>query len=219
MRGRFGAAPLVSSGTLRYKKYVRLPLMSGVLVVVGSALLLFPLGSFGGHSATIAFSFQGYANNVRVRPPLVGKWQLGVARIRGSGTLSPGIVGAIVDTDDPLLSQYEPRWLRARVVSYRYKGGAHGAFRKLVLTVEITRSSHPDDECAPGLTGTLTLYDTPATLDNGKRADYITLGRWSGKCNTHVHGWTNEDGGARTSPSFGGPPNGGQRAVVSVKTE
>jgi hypothetical protein len=190
-----------------------------VAVAAASGLVLaFPFASSGrdaGPSATIHFSFQGYANNVRVRAPLVGPWQLGVARIHGSGVLGGGdLTGSFVDTDDPLYSRYQPRWLRAKVVGYRYFQAAHGEFTKLTLTVMITRSSHPTDECAPGLTGRLVLYDARAKLSNGEVADYVTLGSWSGKCNTHVHGWTNEDGGARTSPSFGGPPNGGQWAVV-----
>lgn len=169
-------------------------------------------------AATLTFSFSGYANNVRVRPPLVGKWQLGVARIRGSGSLgASGVAGSFVDTDDPRLSQYDNRCLRAKVIGYSYKQAPHAAWTKITLNVEITRSSHPDDECSPGVRGILVLYDAKANLPNGEPGDYVTLGHWNGKCNTHVHGWTNADGGARTDPPHGGPPDGGQRAIVTAE--
>lgn len=170
-------------------------------------------------AAALTFSFNGYANNVRVRPPLVGRWQLGIARIRGSGRLggAGGTDGAFVDTDNPHDARYDDRWLRARVIGYSYYQAPHAAFTKVTLNVEITRSSHPGDECAPGLRGVLVLYDTQEKLENGKPGDYVTLGRWNGKCNTHVHGWTNADGGARTDPPHGGPPDGGQRAIVHVR--
>lgn len=176
-------------------------------------------------SKAIRFSFEGYANHIRVVPPLVGKWQLGVAKIRGSGSLAPGdLRGTFYDTDDPKLSQYEPRWLRARVIGYRYTAQPHGGEKKLILTVEITSSSHPDDECAPGVRGLLTLIDSNERLSNGENSDAIYVAsqggesaRWTGKCNTHVHGWNNTDGGRRTDPARGGP-GGGQWAAVNIKS-
>ena len=52
---------------------------------------------------------------------------------------------------------------------------------------------------------------------NGKPSDYVVMGKWTAsRCPTFVQGWTNADGGARTSPTFGGPPNGGQWAVVRI---
>ena len=45
--------------------------------------------------------------------PLVGAWQLGVARQHGSGV---GASGSIVGTNDPLLSRYRDTFLRAQVV-------------------------------------------------------------------------------------------------------
>lgn len=182
-----------------------------------AALLLAP-GAAGrpATSPTLRFSFEGYANNVRVLPPLVGKWQLGVGRIHGQGVFAPGRVsGTLTDTDDPKLSRYEPRSLRARIVGGNWTIAAHNVSRTLVLTVEITSSSHPDDECAPGLRGRLTLFDTDAKLSNGQVDDVIVLGKWAGKCNTHVHGWSNVDN-PRTDPTSGGR-GGGNWADVRVK--
>jgi hypothetical protein len=95
--------------------------------IVAALTISVPAGA--GPTATVRFSFTTYANNVKVVAPLVGPWQLGTARLRGSGALG---------------------------------GGA--------------------------LRGTITF----------------------------VQGWTNEDGGPRTSPSRGGPPDGGQWGVVRI---
>jgi hypothetical protein len=189
-----------------------------LILALASALLL-PASAASTQSA-YRFSFSAYANNVKVVKPLVGKWQLGVAEIRGSGTAGDTVtVGTFLDEDDPMLPQYEARWLRAKAVTWASKQQilAHGkgTITTLTVIVEITSSSHPNDECAPGLTGKLTLVDSTAKIANGENGDTVLLGSWSGKCNTHVHGWTNQDGGARTSPRYGGP-GGGQWAVVKV---
>lgn len=71
--------------------------MRNVLLIVLAGLLLVGPASGSGQS-TITFSFKGYANNVRVRPPLVGAFQLGVSRISGSGSLAPGkLTGTFFD--------------------------------------------------------------------------------------------------------------------------
>ena len=163
--------------------------------------------------STITFSYSTYANNVRVRAPLVGKWQLGVARQRGSGV---GASGSIVGTNDPLLTRYNETFLRAQVVGYKYFQAAHAAWTKLTLTIEVTRSSEPN--CEAGTRGTLVLYDSDAKLENGEPSDYVTV-RWPAhRCLGYVQGWTNEDGGERTSPGYGGPPRGGQWAVVRISS-
>lgn len=107
--------------------------------------------------------------------------------------------------------------MRAHVVGYSYLGGAHGAFSKLTLTVEIDSATNGGPRCDPGVRGTLTLYDSKAPLDNGQPSDYVVMGHWTAvRCPTYVQGWTNEDGGPRTSPARGGPPHGGQWAVVNI---
>jgi len=134
----------------------------------------------GTRASTIHFSFQGYANNVKVIAPLVGPWQLGVARIRGSGTLGSGqLRGVIADVTDPLYSRYKPASMRAEVIGYSYVGGAHGAYTKLTLTVEITSAAQGGPRCEPGTRGIVTLYDSAAKLSNGERSDYVVMGRWA----------------------------------------
>lgn len=185
-------------------------------VVVAAALLI--AGPAGGrHSSTITFSFQTYANNVRVVAPLVGPWQLGTAKLHGSGTLGDGIRGAIVDFTDPLYARYPAASMRAQVIGYHYVGGAHGSFIKLTLNVEITSATNGGPNCDPGVRGIVTLYNSAARLSNGESSDYVVMGHWTGaRCPTFVQGWTNEDGGRRTSPARGGPPHGGQWAVVNI---
>jgi hypothetical protein len=185
------------------------------LVSVG--LLIGPASAMG----EIKFSFRGYANNVKVVKPLVGPWQLGVARIHGSGRIGEGsdFSGSLEDDSQPKFSRYPPASMRSRVVGYRYSAGAHNAFRKLKLTIEITDATNGGKTCDPGVRGTITIYDSKAKLDNGEPQDYIVMGHWtSSRCPGFVQGWTNEDGGERTSPTFGGPPNGGQWAVVKIRS-
>lgn len=161
----------------------------------------------------IKFRFSAYANNVKVLPPLVADFQLGMSRISGAGVIKDGIVtGTLSDTDN---LKRGTRWLKARI-----EGGSYsevGVARRLSLRVAITGSSHPTDEAAPGLIGTLELQDSPALLKNGKPDDTVGLGSWSGSVRTHVHGWNNEDPGQRTDPPKGGPPNGGLWADVSIE--
>lgn len=195
-----------------------LAVLAGVTVVAVSAAARSVPSAGAAPSATIHATFRTYANNVRVRPPLVGPWQLGVARLHGSVTLtSNGIDGSFVVTNDPLYSRYAPHSLRARAVGYTYFQAAHATYTKLTLTVEVTSSSTPTRECAPGARGVLTLYESAKKLSNGERSDYVTL-HWpaGAHCPSHEQGWTNEDGGARTRPASGGPPDGGQWAIVRI---
>jgi hypothetical protein len=103
------------------------------------------------------------------------------------------------------------------VIGYSYYQAVHAAYTELTLNVEITASSTPDGDCPVGARGVLTLYDSAQKLSNGERSDYVTI-HWprAARCLAHEQGWTNEDGGARTRPSRGGPPDGGQWAIVSV---
>jgi hypothetical protein len=188
--------------------------------VIGLVLMLAIAGPAGGRSATtIHFSFQTYANNVRVVAPLVGAWQLGTARLHGSGLVGDGrFLGTVVDFTDPLRARFPSASMTARIVGYRFEGGAHGSYRKLTLTVEIESATNGGQNCDPGTRGVVTLYDSAQTISNGERADYVVMGHWAGaRCPTFVQGWTNEDGGARTSPAHGGP-HGGQWAVVNISS-
>jgi hypothetical protein len=187
----------------------RLALLAAVPLILAS-----PAGAR--HEATITFSFQGYANNVRVRPPLVGRFQLGVARTRGSGTLtSSSTDGTLIGTNNPLDERYSSSSLRAEAIGYSYYQAAHAVYTKLTLTIQVVRTSGTAN-CEDGTRGTLTLYDSTQKLDNGQRSDYITVHWPAGRCPGFFQGWTNQDGGERTRPSYGGPPHGGQWAVVNV---
>lgn len=177
-------------------------------------------GSAGaGGSGTTDFSFRGYANNVRVVPPLVGDFQLGKATIRGSGTLGSGsaLHGTVRADTEPRRARYEPASLRARVIGYRFSSTAHGVTRRVELIVEVVSARNGGPACEAGVRGTIEIVDSAARLDNGQRRDRIVMGDWDGdRCPTFVQGWTNADGGARTQPRHGGPPDGGQWAIVRV---
>src|SRR4051794_28716935 len=193
--------------------------LAAILAVAVAALAV--AGAAAGHrTATIRFSFQTYANNVKVVAPLVGPWQLGTARLHGSGRVGDGaFIGTAVDFTDPLYSRYEPASMRAHVVGYSYLGGAHGAFSKLTLTIEIDSATNGGARCDPRGPRALTLYDPKAPLANGRPPASGTRGHWTGaRCPPFVQGWTNDDGGPRTSPARGGPPHGGQWAIVHVNS-
>ena len=113
--------------------------------------------------------------------------------------------------DDLLGPRPHQRSIAAEIIdgSYVKAGEAH----RLILTVRITNSSHPDRDLI-GETGTLELQDSPVVIVNGKFDDYVML-TWSGAC-SHVHGWINQDPGPRTDPPTGGPPEGGQWAIVNI---
>jgi hypothetical protein len=193
------------------KRILPLGFLAVALVAAGPAS--------GRKEATIHFSFSTYANNVRVVAPLVGRWQLGTARLHGSGVLGSGVDGSVVEFTDPLYARYPSATMRADVIAYHYVGGAHGLFDRLTLTIQITSATNGGPRCDPGVRGTLTLNDSDAKISNGENADYVVMGHWQGaRCPSFVQGWTNEDGGLRTRPAHGGPPNGGQWAVVRIST-
>ena len=193
---------------------LRVAVTAGLLAWV--ALPALPAGAGGGGTD---FSLRGYANNVRVVPPLVGEFQLGKAHIRGSGTLAPGsgMSGTIRVDTEPKHSRYEPASLRAKVVGYRYSATAHGVTKRAELVIEVLSARNGGPDCVAGVRGSLELVDSALKLDNGHRRDRIIMGDWAGdRCPTFVMGWTNNDGGRRTSPRHGGPPDGGQWAVVRI---
>lgn len=136
-----------------------------------AAVLAVAAPASGKTASTITFSFSTYANNVRVVAPLVGRWQLGTALLRGSGTLGSGVDGTIVGFGDPLYPKYGNVSMRAEVIGYHYVGGAHGAFDKLTLNIQIVSATNGGPRCDPGVRGILTLYDSDAKISNGETAD------------------------------------------------
>jgi hypothetical protein len=164
---------------------------------------------------TIHFSFTGYANDVKVVPPLVGPFQLGHSRFSGSGTLSgASISSTMYDSFVPRFSRYPLAHMYAEVISYSYYPAQHDKYSTLGMTVRITETNAKN--CASGDRGTLKLLHTTARLKNGALGDAIGLHWLRGRCSTFEQGWINADGGAKTSPSFGGPPHGGQWAIVKI---
>jgi hypothetical protein len=177
----------------------------------------------------ISFTFKAYANNVRVGPPLVGRWQLGVARVSGSGTIdgTGKLVsgGTIRDTDTPN-SFTQPRksaaiWAR---VLYGKKLTIRGSYTKLELVVQVRVSATPES-CSVGTRGLLTLVNDNRAMANGQTGDTVgTLYPLKGgvmtapdrgrSCRTHHQGWSNQDN-PNTQPTRGGP-GGGQWADVKI---
>lgn len=173
-------------------------------------------GTRKGGTAWKSFSVKSYANNVAVVAPLVGRWQLGVFRLTGSGRVSSSgkCTGTLHDTDDPMFARYPNSGLTAKVLGCTYSTA--GLSQTLVLRVKIV-SVYPRGprRCRVGQKGTLTIIDNPGILSNGKDMDAFTE-TWRGFCG-HTHGVGNEDGGARTSPTTGGPPSGGQWTIATIR--
>lgn len=116
----------------------------------------------------------------------------------------------------------QPGSLTAKVIGYLGHTAPAGHTRDnyLDLKVQITQSTYASRGLCPlGLIGHVILEDTNAVRRNGKSASYITLGSWGPKCPTFEMGWFNNPGGARTSPPYGGPPTGGQWAIVQVNVK
>jgi Mg-chelatase subunit ChlD len=177
-------------------------------------------------NAKIHFSFKTYANNVRVVAPLVGKWQLGQATLRGSGVLNPdGSVasGGVIRDIDLNSNPRNTLSMWVRVLSGTRSFAGDGVILRLV--VEVTGSSD-SDICLAGTRGLVILVDDDTPIPNGQNGDsvrsvyprrggFMKAPRGIASCISHVHGWNNTDGGARTSPARGGP-GGGQWAIVEV---
>jgi hypothetical protein len=163
--------------------------------------------------APVRWSVRAYANNVKVLPPLVGKFQLGTFSLNGSGTLSSdGTAAGTLSDVDHLTQPVNTLFVDMKVVSSKFS--VNGLVKTLTLTVQITNADHVHKECPVGLKGTVVLISNPAKLSNGQNSDAFTE-TWAGACG-HVHGTHNRDAGARTSPPTGGPPNGGQWAIVAI---
>jgi hypothetical protein len=149
-----------------------------------------------------------------VVPPLVGPWQLGRAQISGYGTLGHGFYGRYSVNNNPLYEQYQPTAMQAQVTGYSYSAAPHKTSQTLRMTISVTVANAPN--CSVGDTATLTLYESAKKLSNHQSSDYITVTNWNGRCPEFFQGWSNQNGGARTSPSYGGPPHGGQWAIVKI---
>jgi len=177
-------------------------------------------------NAKIHFSFRTYANNVRVVPPLVGRFQLGTAISYGSGVLNPDgsvVSGGVIRTVNRNTNPRITSSIWARVLSGRRSFGA--GFVVLRLVVEVTGSSSPQN-CVVGTRGSIVLVDDDRPIANGQTGDSVraTYPRSGGftrapdggaSCRGYVQGWNNTAGGRRTSPARGGP-GGGQRAIVAI---
>ena len=177
-------------------------------------------------NAKIHFSFKTYANNVRVVPPLVGRWQLGRATSRGSGVLNPdGSVasGGVIRTINLGTRPPNTQSIWARVLSGRRTLSGDAVI--LRLNVEVTGANTPEN-CVAGTRGQIILVDDDSLLGNGQTADstqafYPRPGGFTkapdggASCRSFVQGWNNTDGAPRTSPGRGGP-GGGQWAVVEI---
>lgn len=165
-------------------------------------------------ASTVQFSFHAYANDVRVVPPLVGRWQLGFSHFNGSGTLGATLSSTMSNTFAPHSSRYPFASMSAVVVGYSYYSAPGGAYKTLDMTIEVTATNAKF--CARGDRGTLKLLQTTQRLKNGALGDAVGLSWPTGRCPTFYQGWINADGGAKTSPPAGGPPSGGQWAIVNI---
>ncbi len=177
-------------------------------------------------NAKIHFSFRTYANNVRVVPPLVGRFQLGTAISYGSGVLNPDgsvVSGGVIRTVNRNTNPRITSSIWARVLSGRRSFGS--GFVSLRLVVEVTGSNSPQN-CVVGTRGSIVLVDEDRPIGNGQTGDsvrsaYPRSGGFTrapdggASCRSYVQGWNNTDGGRRTSPARGGP-GGGQSAVVAI---
>lgn len=179
----------------------------------------------------MAFSFSTYANNVRVGPPLVGRFQLGYSQIRGSGALDgTGKVisgGTVRDVHWPNAATY-PRPKSQYAIWVRVLAGTRlviGPYTKLELLVAVTATGHPES-CRVGTRGVLIVTDDDRKLTNGQTRDSVvihfpraggpmTAPDGGASCRTHNEGYDNHDN-PNTQPPFGGPPDGGAWAIATV---
>jgi hypothetical protein len=168
----------------------------------------------GGFIGPLEFTADMYAHNVKVLPPLVGDFQLGVVRIKGSGKIDAdgSASGSFHVTFDPERSRYSPTSLSVSVVDAGVT--KKGSKTTILLKVKITGSNNPRGQCPVGDTGLVTLIDWPKKLSNGKDSDFISITDWTKACG-HQHGTGNEDS-AKALPTRGGPPDGGQWAIVKI---
>lgn len=149
--------------------------------------------------------FAGYANDTKVAAPLVGPWQLGIARIHGTAYLSGRTSGSFTITFNA--SHGQGAGLVGTII-----GGVVDA-TKVTMRFRVVQA-HP--RCAAGTVATLTAVSSSTKLSNGQSSDSVILSGWPNlpNCATFVMGWTNQDEQA-TTPTRGGP-GGGEWASVAV---
>jgi len=169
-----------------------------------------------------AFSVSTYANDVRVRPPLVGWYQLCLSRLNGSGWYGPSGAVAFGTFTQSISCPSRPGGPRDSDHSISHeiingtvtvKTSPAGPVRTLQGQIRVTSSRRPD-LCPVGQVGNLTLRDSPQRIANGQNADFAqTL--WPGDpCPDQ--GWDNRDAPA-AEPTKGGPPDGGHWAIVKIR--
>lgn len=181
----------------------------------------------GARPDRLRFTLSGYGNPQRPFPGYVGPFQLGPVRISGSGEIreSDGAVlsgGLINHTDDLRMDQYPNHVTTWQVV--RGLGVQRAGARTVVrLQVRVVTSNYPNI-CPVGTLGVLTLIDDKTRLGNGQTSDSIgtempnppSLAPDQGAaCRTHNHGMSNTTVDW-TDPPAGGPPSGGNWAVVNL---
>jgi len=156
-------------------------------------------------ASTLLLRFAGYANDTRVAAPLVGAWQLGVARIHGTASVGGKASGSFTITFNA--SHGKGAGLAGTIIG----GVVDGA--KVTMRFRVVQA-HP--RCAAGTVATLTVVNSSATLSNGQSSDSVILSGWPNlpNCATFVMGWTNQDEQA-TTPTRGGP-GGGEWASVTA---
>jgi hypothetical protein len=175
----------------------------------------------------LRFTLSGYSNPQRPFPGYVGPFQLGPVRISGSGEIreSDGAVlsgGLINHTDNLRMDQYPNHVTTWQVV--RGLGVQRAGARTVVrLQVRVVSSNYPNI-CPVGTLGVLTLIDDKTRMGNGQTSDSIgtempnppSLAPDRGAaCRTHNHGMSNTTVDW-TDPPAGGPPAGGNWAVVNL---
>jgi hypothetical protein len=186
-----------------------------------------------GKISKITFSFSAYANNVRVGPPLVGRFQLGYSQIRGSGSVDGTgrltFGGTIRDVHWPNAATFpRPPSQYHYSISTKVVWATRltiGAYTRLELQLVVTSTGHPES-CRTGTRGVLILTDDDRKLTNGETADSVVIHfpRAGGpliapdgqaSCRTHNEGYDNHDD-PNTQPPYGGPPKGGEWATVNI---
>jgi len=156
-------------------------------------------------ASMVLLRFVGYANDTRVAPPLVGRWQLGVVRIHGMASVSGKTSGSFTITFNA--SHGQGATLTGTIIG----GVVDGT--KVTMRFRVVQA-HP--KCTAGTIATLTAVSSSTKLSNGQSADSVILSGWPNlpDCATFVMGWTNQDEQA-TTPTRGGP-GGGEWASVTV---
>ncbi|MEZ5727106.1 MAG: PAN domain-containing protein [Burkholderiaceae bacterium] len=177
---------------------------------------------------TFSFDFSAYGNPQRPFPGYQGPWQLGPVTVRGAGVVraSDGaLVGGgqvSISVDTPRGGQYTRHRVTAQVLRMTRIQNIGGGV-EADLQVRVT-SSRYGQICPVGTLGVVTLIANKARLPNGQTSDglrtqfpspFSRAPDGQAACRTHVHGFNNVDV-PYTDPPRGGPPSGGNRAVVNL---